>query len=84
MEAPPGFEPRMEFCRQGWDVYLVGSSCSLVSPAPAFSLVFGRYCSQIVPTVCEDATSLKCSLTVVTRGLPTMSTTAGAVVNSFR
>jgi hypothetical protein len=37
------------FCRQGRNVYLVDSSCFLVGPTPGFSLVFGRYCSQIVP-----------------------------------
>ena len=37
------------FCRQGRDVYLVDSSCFLVGPYPPFSLVFGRYCSEVVP-----------------------------------
>jgi hypothetical protein len=41
---------RSRFCRQGRFVYLVDSSCFLVGPTPPFSLVFGRYCSQVVPT----------------------------------
>src|SRR5262245_16896609 len=36
VEAPPGFEQGWRFCRQGRIVYLVGSSCFLVGPAPPF------------------------------------------------
>ena len=42
LEAPPGFEPGMEFCRFREVLYLVDSSCSLVSGVPRFSVVFGR------------------------------------------
>ena len=45
----PDLNRGWRFCRQGRDVYLVDSSCFLVGPAPSFSLVFGRYCSQVVP-----------------------------------
>ena len=45
----PDLNRGWRFCRQGRDVYLVDSSCFLVSPTPPFSLVFGRYCSQVVP-----------------------------------
>src|SRR5262245_59912379 len=38
------------FCRQGLDIYVVDSSCFLVGPTPPFSFVFGRNCSQLVPT----------------------------------
>jgi hypothetical protein len=50
LEAPPGFEPGMEVLQQGQDVYLVDSSCFLVGVTPPFSLVVGRYCSQVVPS----------------------------------
>ena len=45
----PDLNRRWRFCRQGWIVYLVDSSCFLVGPTPPFSLVFGRYCSHVVP-----------------------------------
>jgi len=45
----PDLNRGSRFCRQGRNVYLVDSSCLLVGPTPSFSLVFGRYCSQIVP-----------------------------------
>jgi hypothetical protein len=46
----PDLNRGWRFCRQGRDVHLVDSSCFLVGPTPSFSLVLGRYCSQIVPT----------------------------------
>jgi hypothetical protein len=46
----PDLNRGWRFCRLGLDVYLVDSSCFLVGPAPRFSPVFGRICSQIVPT----------------------------------
>ena len=46
----PDLNRGWRFCRQGRDVYLVDSSCFLVGPTPPFSPVFGRNCSQIVPT----------------------------------
>lgn len=51
LEAPPGCEPGIEVLQTGPNAYLVDSSCFLVGPVPPFSLVFGRYCSQIVPTL---------------------------------
>jgi hypothetical protein len=45
----PDLNRGWRFCRQGRDVYLVDSSCFLVGPAPSFSPVFGRKCSQVVP-----------------------------------
>ena len=50
LEAPPGFEPGMEVCR-GQILYLADSSCFLVGPTPPFFPVFGRNCSQIVPSL---------------------------------
>jgi hypothetical protein len=49
----PDLNRGWRFCRQGRIVYVVDSSCFLVGPTPPFSLVFGRYCSQIVPKVSE-------------------------------
>jgi hypothetical protein len=45
----PDLNRGWRFCRQGRSGHLVDSSCSLVGPAPLFSPVFGRNCSQIVP-----------------------------------
>jgi len=49
----PDLNRGWRFCRQGRDAYLVDSSCFLVGPTPPFSLVFGRNCSQIVPTFAD-------------------------------
>ena len=46
----PDLNRGWRFCRHGRDVYRVDSSCFLVGPAPPFSPVFGRNCSQVVPT----------------------------------
>jgi hypothetical protein len=46
----PDLNRGWRFCRQGRDVHVVDSSCFLVGPTLPFSPVFGRYCSQIVPT----------------------------------
>ena len=56
LEAPPRLNRGWRFCRQGGDVYLVDSSCLLAGPTLPFSLVFGRYCSQLFPSS-ESASS---------------------------
>ena len=46
----PDLNRGWRFCRQGRDVHLVVSSCFLVGRVPSSSPVFGRNCSQVVPT----------------------------------
>jgi hypothetical protein len=62
LEAPPGFEPGVEVCRQGRDDYLVDSSCFLVGPTPPSCLVFGRNCSQVVPKFARRSCDTLCNV----------------------
>src|SRR5262245_1203112 len=45
----PDLNRGWRFCRQGRIVYLIDSSWLLAGPAPSFSPVLGRNCSQVVP-----------------------------------
>ena len=49
LEAPPGFEPGMEVLQIKRKVYVIDSSCFLVSARPSFYQVFGRFWTQVGP-----------------------------------
>jgi hypothetical protein len=49
----PDLNRGWRFCRQGWIVYLVDSSCFLVGSVIPLCLALGRYRSQIVPKFIE-------------------------------
>jgi len=47
LEAPPDLNRGWKFCRFPQVLYVVDSSCSLVSGIPRFSMVFGRSWTEV-------------------------------------